>query len=81
VEASATVTSKGRVTIPRTVRDQLAIQAGDRITFRVEGQRVVLTRTPELLSLASSIPVPTHTRGATWAEVCRQTRVRRASRA
>ena len=31
---SATVTSKGQVTIPKAVRDALAIQAGDVIDFQ-----------------------------------------------
>jgi AbrB family looped-hinge helix DNA binding protein len=31
--AEATVTSKGQVTIPKTVRDALGLQAGDRVDF------------------------------------------------
>jgi AbrB family looped-hinge helix DNA binding protein len=34
--SSATVTSKGQVTIPKEVRDALAIQAGDVIDFQGE---------------------------------------------
>ncbi len=33
---SATVTSKGQVTIPKEVRDALAVQAGDVIDFQKE---------------------------------------------
>ena len=29
----ATITSKGQVTIPKTVRDELGLEAGDRIEF------------------------------------------------
>ena len=32
---TATVTSKGQVTIPKAVRDALEIQAGDRLAFNV----------------------------------------------
>jgi len=31
--AEATITSKGQVTIPKTVRDKLELEAGDRIEF------------------------------------------------
>ena len=34
--ASATITSKGQVTIPKEVRDALQIQAGDVIDFQKE---------------------------------------------
>lgn len=32
---SATVTSKGQVTVPKGVREALGVQAGDRLAFRV----------------------------------------------
>ena len=40
---SSTVTSKGQVTIPKTIRDHLHVRAGDRLDFVVdeEGQVVV----------------------------------------
>ena len=41
--ARATVTSKGQVTIPRTVRQALRVSAGDRLDFVLEaGGRVVV---------------------------------------
>ncbi len=35
--ATATMTSKGQVTIPKQVREQLHLHAGDRIEFLVHG--------------------------------------------
>lgn len=33
---TSTLTSKGQVTIPKRVRDQLRLQTGDRLDFQVE---------------------------------------------
>ncbi len=38
----STVTSKGQVTIPKTIRELLNIQANDRVSFIQEGDRIVL---------------------------------------
>ncbi len=37
---NAKVMSKGQVTIPKSVRDVLGIDCGDKVTFIVEGQNV-----------------------------------------
>ena len=79
MEVSARLSSKGQVTIPRAVREALALEEGDRVIFRVEGDRAVLARTPDLLRLAGSVAVPAEKRGTPWAEVVRQTRRARAS--
>ena len=41
----STLTTKGQVTIPRELRDQLRLQAGDKIEFRLEKNGTV-TMTP-----------------------------------
>lgn len=69
MEVSARMTSKGQVTIPKSVRDALSLEDGDAVVFRVEGDRAVLARTPDLLSLAGMISVPAAVRGKPWADV------------
>ena len=54
MDAAARVTSKGQVTVPKAVRDALGIREGDEVVFHVEGNRAVLTRTPDFLALAGS---------------------------
>jgi antitoxin PrlF len=79
VDVSARVTSKGQITIPRAVREALALEEGDEVVFRVEGDRAVIARSADLIALAGSVSVPAARRGTPWAEVLRQTRRARAA--
>ena len=56
----ATITSKGQVTIPREVREQLRLRGGRRIRFTVEnGNRAVMVPVSRRLSeLAGILPKP-----------------------
>lgn len=49
---TATITSKGQVTIPKEVRDALRLQTGHRIAFKVRGDGIVEMR-PENVDLMS----------------------------
>jgi AbrB family looped-hinge helix DNA binding protein len=80
MDASARVTSKGQITVPKAVRDALGLKQGDHIVFRVEGNRAVLARTPDFLSLAGSVRVPAAKRNAAWEDVIRKTRLARATK-
>nr|MBA3307399.1 AbrB/MazE/SpoVT family DNA-binding domain-containing protein [Chloroflexota bacterium] len=55
MDVSARMSSKGQVTIPRPVREALALEEGDELVFRVEGGRAVIARSPDLLALAASV--------------------------
>lgn len=79
MEVSARMSSKGQVTVPRAVREALSLEEGDRVVFRVEGDRAVLARTPDLLDLAASVSVPAAKRGTAWAEVLSQARRSRSA--
>ena len=78
MDSSARITSKGQVTIPKDVRDALALGEGDELLFRVERARAVIAKTPDFLELAGSVPVPAAKRGTAWDEVLRATRAARA---
>lgn len=78
MEVSAKLTSKGQLTVPRAVREALALSEGDRVTFRVEGGRAVMAKTPDLAALAGSVAVPAAKRGTPWDQVINSTRAARA---
>ena len=41
---TSTLTSRGRITIPKSIRDALCLRPGDRVEFALEGNQVVLRR-------------------------------------
>ena len=54
-------------------REALNLGEGDQVVFLViEGRRAILARTPDLLDLAGSVPVPAGVRGLGWDEVRRR---------
>ena len=57
VGGRATVTSKGQMTLPKAVRDQLGIVTGDQLDVSVEGKRIVLIpKTLHLSDIYSILP-------------------------
>jgi AbrB family looped-hinge helix DNA binding protein len=79
VDVAATLTSKGQVTVPKAIRDALGLKEGDQVVFRLDGQRAILARTPDFLSIAGTVAVPPNRRNAVWDDVVRRTRARRRS--
>lgn len=81
MDAAARLTSKGQITIPRSVRDALQLREGDEVVFRVERQRAVLAKTPDFIDLAGSVATPAAKLGTQWDEVlCRSRRARAEKR-
>ncbi len=79
MEVAARVSSKGQITIPRSVREALGIKEGDEVLFRLQGQRAVIARTPNLLELAGSVDVPLEKRATPWDKIVRETREARTA--
>jgi len=79
MDVAARVSSKGQVTVPKVVRDALGVKEGDEIVFRVEGNRAVLARTPDFLTLGGTVRVPAGRRNVAWDDVIRRARAARAA--
>ncbi len=57
--ATTTLTSKGQVTLPKNVRDDLKLQAGDKLEFVKQGDQYVLKpRTRSAMELAGCLHRP-----------------------
>lgn len=80
MEAISRMTTKGQLTVPKSVREALGLEAGSAIVFRVEGQRAVMAQAPDLLDLAGSVNVPVERRGKAWSEIVATTHEARAQR-
>ena len=60
--ASATLTSKGQITIPKEVRERLGVEAGDRLEFVEEEKGVykVVAATKDVRHLKGLVQKPRH---------------------
>lgn len=65
--ASAKLTSKGQITIPKEIREALRVQPGDRLSFRRtrEGSIVVEPETLDAATLAGALTAKAKVRGVT----------------
>jgi antitoxin PrlF len=79
VDVPATVTSKGQITLPKSVRETLQLKAGDRVWFRVHKDRAVLAKVPDFLELAGSVPIPPAKREPSWSRIRAETWRKRAA--
>lgn len=74
MDASSRLTSKGQLTVPKPVREALALEPGDELHFRVEHGRATLSKTPDFIALAGTVEVPAAKRGTRWDQVLRESR-------
>lgn len=58
--ATATITSKGQVTIPKKIRDKLGLKPGDKINFELneQGKLEVSTKTYSIMDTAGILYRP-----------------------
>ncbi len=59
--ATATVTSKGQITLPKSVRTKLGVEAGHRVEFvETDAGFLVKPATRDIRSLKGVLPKPRH---------------------
>lgn len=69
MDVAATLTSKGQITVPKSVRDALGLTEGDDVLFRVEGSHAVIAKIPDFLDLAGSISIPPDIADNDWSTI------------
>ena len=68
------ITSKGQITIPKTVREKLSLEVGDKVTFVIhdDGKVTVEAHTVDLMSLMGSMKTTLHATVEEMDEAIRQ---------
>lgn len=57
------VTSRGQTTLPRKVRDALHLREGDRLSYELTDNGVLIKPHQGIAALFGSLPVPDHLKG------------------
>ena len=63
------VTSKGQVTIPKEIRDQLSIKESDNLEVKVVGNSIVMERLESFEALRGSVKIPDKYKNMNWEEI------------
>lgn len=69
MRVSARMTSKGQMTVPKAIRELLALRPGDELAFTTDENGVHVERVPNFIELAGSVEVPEEVRGLSWKEI------------
>jgi AbrB family looped-hinge helix DNA binding protein len=76
-----TITKKGQITIPKSIRDKLAIKDNDKFSVKLVGNKTIIEKIPSLLELESSIKTIRERKKSNWKEIERKTHEARAKKA
>jgi len=76
-----TITKKGQITIPKSIRDKLAINDNDRLSVKLVGNKAIIEKISSLLELESSIKTTKDRKKLSWKEIERKTHEDQAKKA
>ena len=79
----STVTSKGQTTLPAPIRRALHLKAGDRITYEIQGDSVVIRPQPGVMAVFGALKPPPGKSGVPFEEErakAREARIKKAAR-
>jgi len=76
-----TITKKGQITIPKSIRDKLSIKYNDKLSVKLFGNKAIIEKIPSLLELESSIMTNRSKEESDWKQIERKTHEARAKKA
>ena len=63
------ITRKGQVTIPKEIRDMLALKESDNLEVRIVGNSVVMEKLETFESLRGSVKMPQKYKNMSWEKI------------
>jgi len=67
--SSTKITRKGQITIPKEVREKLALEVSDKLEVKVVGNFIVMERFEPFESLKGSLKIPDKYKENSWKEI------------
>jgi len=52
---TSTITQKGQVTIPFFIRQKMALESGSKVTFILEGEKIIVSPLPSFFDFKGSV--------------------------
>ncbi len=75
-----TITKKGQITIPKSIRDKLSIKDNDKLSVKLFKNKAIIEKIPSLLELESSVKTIKGGKKSNWKEIERKTHEIRAKK-
>jgi AbrB family looped-hinge helix DNA binding protein len=75
-----TITKKGQITIPKSIRDKLSIKDNDKLSVKLFKNKAIIEKIPSLLELESSVKTIKGRKKSNWKEIERKTHEIRAKK-
>ena len=67
--STTTVTKKGQITIPKSIREKLRLREGDKVIVKFSGGKAFVKKIPSIFDLEASVPVTEDMRKLSWEEI------------
>lgn len=64
-----TITKKGQITIPKKIRESLALKEKDKILVKLNGNKAIIQKIPSLFELQGAVRVSENVKNLTWKDI------------
>jgi len=67
--STTTITKKGQITIPKSIREKLGLKEGDKVIVKFSGGKAFVRKIPSIFDLQASVLVPEDVRKLSWKKI------------